>query len=833
MAAIIEEIRIRNNALGDTADTDWLMDNVLDVVDIEIDFRVEDYTVANNNVIGEGDNVIVAQPSSHQTGVLIQDDLLWFEQSVHIEEWYVGDSLLIANTHGSNDGTYTITEIVDSNTLRLDPALPVAETFRAFSIVGINTPISGLEFRHNLIENSDAAHFNSLVDGSERRARVTGLSNHNTSTHHTMQQLGNKSYQYGDIQVVGNVYGLSKATSLVQAFTIKQTLLIDPIFLSDHIDDIRNGIAPEYFKDGNCLKYVFEILASEDIANPNKKNEGVSGEVQGNTGWLDENYNTKITNYSTDNLLYKNGTTVNTALELTSDETTLEFLVLNTTDTPFSNGNTKMVFNFALLPQPETEYRDDIDATSQLLKTNYIFDRIEGTLGSTSTTPDNLGTDIQVIKDVNFQYLTNSQAKITVTFDMASDVVDRISNLSSRYYELVLSTQNHANNDRSAESDKVALKVAVDEMFIDTSDPTMITLTNTFLEHPYSDIDTEAVTEIDARKEDDILGICKFTLDKNGREADDIYITSAVAQIVASDGTDSFVLDEENRSLTGFKRVNGITFIDGINEDRGFKTPADENRGNIKLFSDTALDAGGIYNYQFQFPFVFRWEDWEELKDADDEFHDTAISNNGLNHNWNRYDTFSGWDVYFKVTINATKNGSPQTYSKSSIMRTHNYLAGTEWDTENLKYYDVASGDAMAQMIQSYANTRVEGSKTFIGITPPVLIDLVIVLKINVYQKGNFKAQYTISSAYDLHAASWWLSTDTSNRTVIDVSASPIFTGKALINADLLPKEEETFKITCRFYDKRAEVLFPAGNGKLKENGVNKAPEQGGFKIKD
>ena len=38
MAAIVEDIRIKNVALGDTASTDWLFDNIGDVINVEIDF---------------------------------------------------------------------------------------------------------------------------------------------------------------------------------------------------------------------------------------------------------------------------------------------------------------------------------------------------------------------------------------------------------------------------------------------------------------------------------------------------------------------------------------------------------------------------------------------------------------------------------------------------------------------------------------------------------------------------------------------------------------------------------------------------------------------------
>lgn len=829
MAAIVEDIRIKNVALGDTASTDWLFDNIGDVINVEIDFRVEDYLVVNSITRGDGDRYVYAWPTSLVTGLLDDKSLLWFEQDGIIEDWNIGDTIII-NGSDYSDGTKTITEIVNGNTIRLTPEFTVREELKIGSIVANNTSIEGIEFSHNLIENDESPNFISKVDGSERKARVTGLSSLDTVTEHDMDQLGNKSYQYGYIKAKGNGKGLAESTTVSQGFTISQALIVDPLFLSDQIEDIRNGIAPPYFKDGKCLKYVFNIEASKDVTNPNKKKEGVSGEVRGNSGWFNESYNTKKTNYSISDIVYKKGTTANQSLELTTDETQVEFIINNTIDTPFSNGNTKFVMNFALLPQPETQYRDELSVTKQELKTNYILDRTEGVLGSTTTTPDNLGTDIQVFKEVDFLYVSTSQMKVIATIDMPEEVVARVANLSSMDYVLFISTQDHTKNNRGNNSDKVALTADVGLMFIDTTDPTMIDIDLSFLTHPYSNIETETTTDLNAHKLDDLLGLAKFTLDQNGREDDDIYITSVINQIIIKKGSQEYELDGDNTSLVGTKRVNGITFIDNLSDDRGFKTPVDENRANIKLSSKTALDAAGIFNYESGFPFIFRWETWEPNDNIPDAFHDATKDNNGLNHNWNRYDNNPDWDIFFKVTVNATKNGSPQTYSEYLQIRSNDYTEGPEWDTENIQSFEVASGDNLSGLIQGYADSRIEGNKTYIGTTLPSLSDLVIVLLINVYRSGNVKEVYTTSSAYDNHAATFWLSTNGTNRLEIITSGSPVFKGQALLNADLLDPDIEDWKITCRFYDKRADVPFPLAGAKQMQDDSFKQKTNDAFK---
>jgi len=205
----------------------------------------------------------------------------------------------------------------------------------------------------------------------------------------------------------------------------------------------------------------------------------------------------------------------------------------------------------------------------------------------------------------------------------------------------------------------------------------------------------------------------------------------------------------------------------------------------------------------------------------------------GLNHNWNRYDNNPDWDIFFKVTVNATKNGSPQTYSEYLQIKSSDYTEGPEWDTENIQSFEVASGDNLSGLIQGYVDSRIEGNKTYIGTTLPSLSDLVIVLSINVYRSGNFKEVYTTSSAYDNHAATFWLSTNGTNRLEIITSGSPVFKGQALLDADLLDPDIEDWKITCRFYDKRADVPFPLAGAKQLEDDNFKQKESSDFKRLD
>lgn len=848
MAIIIEERRIRNIDLGDGSSevTDFLNENIGDVVELEIDIRVESYVKATSAIPDDGGVSIVLDPATELIDEVPDSRYIWCDTPGAFEDWHEGDKITIdGSTTGQNTSRFILAKISDQLLLTHADWIST-ETLIVGAYVYNSTLITGIEFFHNLVENDSAATFDSLVDGSTRRAKAIGLS-HDVLTNTIMTQMGHKSSQYGDILIKGNgignegiVQSFPTAPDVSQGFTITQTLIIDPLFLANEINDIKNNIPPIYWLNDASLKYVFKVEAGNNINDPNKKKVVVEGEILGNSGWTDENFNTGITNYSVDTstVSYKKAdNSPNGGLELTSDLTKLSFDIDNTIDAPFSNDYTKLVLLFHILPQPENEYRlpefptGTNLAKDRLMKENFLLDRAVCTLGTTNTSPDNIGTTIQIIKECTFTYISNSKVRANVDFQLSPEALIKISGLSTQDFRITVATMNH--NLARIDSDRVNLKVDVDEFFIDTTDPTMVIQSpHSFLPHPVSDVDTEAVSNLTARVEDDILAISKFTIDTNGRETDTILLTGATAEIIASNGTSEFVLDSYNASLSNSQLVNGIPFLD-ITHDRGFKTPADSNRANVKIFSETALDAGGIFNYSLQFPFILRWEDWIPNLAANGVFFDVGELNNGLNQEWVRYTKTAGWDIYFRSTINATKNGTPQTYTTSTIIQTEDYTEGVFWDTEAIKTFVNATNDSLFDgsnyLLESDANSRVEGEATYTGAVPPLLAVVGAQLRINEYQNGDFKAQYYLSSFYDAHIDTPWLSVDSSNRVVTDGSGTPIFKFKGLMSGSFLDNNK-TYKLSCRIWN----LTTPSpvfGSAKLQEDLSLKLQENNDYKI--
>ena len=830
MSLIVEALRVYDYFSGISDPTDFLAEEQSQEFTVEIDVRFELYRLAQDTGFPVDDpngqpNIILA-PISAVTGRLQDFKTIWISDlALGWQDYKVGDEITVVDaTTGANDGTATITEILDQQTLKTDKTF-TSEELPVDAYVAVTTKQTAMEFRHGLLENQEQDNYTSKVDGSEQIAKISDLDN-TVTTYGTADLFGANSWQFGSIQVKGNNQGLGINSTVSQGFTIKHESIINPVMLFDQWDDIVGNIAPSYLLNGASLRYAFKVESSPEVNNPNDNTRVVSGNLLGNVGWFNENLSGGSTNYSITDLKYQRlDNTLNDALELTTNETKVKFCILNTTDTPFSDGNTKITLGFNFAPSTEDEYRGVFAARKETLDYNFVIDNVEEVLGSGGTAiPKQIGTDKQVIKSLSTTFVSGGQINCEARVEMDSELVARLTAKTTKRYMLYVQVANHTLS--RASTDKVQLKLDADDFYVDTSDDTLVSISNKFIEHPDSDIDTESKTVIEARIEDDVLAISDITLDKNTRETDEIIFTKATMQIIAKKSdTQSFILDGFNTDLTILDVIDDATYGDvpfvDFTQQRGFATPADNNRGRIKLLRRADLDAAGVFAYQFQFPFILRWEDWQKNRRADDEFFDVNEGEDGKNEEWTRYDSFTGWDIFYRVELKLTKNGNEIIFEKETQILTADHLAGVEWDTEELFGFD-SNGDEITVSgtsgLNLFENSTIQANKTFIGAVTPTLPDLVAVMKINVFGKGGgFKEQHTLSSAYGPRPRTWWKGiSPATGVTITNPGGGNIFRAEALLQGLKLP-DQDTFRISCRFYDLRAEVPF--GDSKIQSGG--------------
>ena len=829
MAFIFEGRRITSPLTGTDAanTTDFLVDNIGDVINIEIDVRSERYRVAvsSDEDSDPNEEPFIKLAPILDAGTFPDARAVWISDTlVSWSDFNVGDKIaIIGATIPSNNKVAFITEkVVGTNgtTSLITDTLFLNEVMPINSLVANITDITAITYSHGIIGNSEVVNYISKVDGSEQIAQLGGLDN-NDLVYRDATLLGNKSWQSGSIQIKGNGSGNANPllSSIVQAFTIKHELIVNPLMLADEWQDILDGIKPDILLNEASLRYVFRADAAPVLKNPNQTAEVLFSEFTGNVGGDNENFNGGPTNYSISDVVYSRVPSgeVTSSLELTPNESKVTFTVTNTEDEPFSDsvlvGNTKGILKFNYAPSNENEYRDDVSATSENMEHNFMFDDVLSTLGGTSGLPRQSGTDGQIIKRMTFTYVSDSVIEVDARIQLSSSNLSRLSAQVDRRFQIKFSVADHTL--LRQDSDKVSLTVDNGEFFNDLTDPTLIQSSNSFMEHTGSIIGTDNIGSLTARAEDDICCITSFAIDKNGRETDDITMSGVRMQIVARKDADTFdVLDEyaTNLNLTS---IDGVPFVD-VTEDRGFATPADSLRKNVRIKRREDLDAPNIFSYEARFPIVMRWEYWEPRANANDDFFDPTQPNNGLNHDWVRINNTSGWGIYYRTTISIIKNGNPLTFVVETQIGLDDYLVGTEWNAENIKTFINSTGDPIFDSpnygISLKEDTLVRAEMTYLGIDSYIPSDLVSVLKINAFERGNFKEQYTLSSLYPPHENTKWIGVSPETMALITNPSGDIWRTAGILVADLLD-DDISWRISQRIYNP------PFTNIKLRSGG--------------
>lgn len=805
MGVIIEDIRISDEFTAST--TDYLLGNVGDKITIEVDFRAEEVFVtgARENV----DRIILA-PDIYLVNVSDSSDVIYSDNPSAFENFKVGDKVKYFDTV-TTSVEFAIYEKLSDQAFRVYQTTIGDTSFSNFvflqnSYIFITTDLTSINYRYNFVGNQDSPTYISKVDNNLIQLKAGGVDNTDTVTQVPLIFDSPKTYQIGSAYVKGN-----GSTSTAQKFTIVHETIITPFILGGDLFDLEDGVAPSYFEAENCLKNIVSIDVGRNVNDPNFIETVLYDFVDGNTGWFGENFNGGTTNYFVDSITYKRlDTSVIDAVELTTDEQTVEIVVKNTVDNPFSNNNTEFALNFSIVPESEEEYT----LNGKDIIQNFYFDRGFNTVGSAGVPGDNLGTDYQIIKDLEATYIGTDEIKITATVQLTANAVADLLTRDDINYFFWVATQDYT-LDRE-QSDRVSLVADVEPFFIDLTDDGLVTWDTKFLRHYESDFTTEGTTTLIARTEDDILAYTQFSLDRLGRETDEIEILSTDVSLVAkkADGSE-FTLESFNQSFSGTQVVGDTQYISNT-LDRVFQMPTGEQRKEIVVNRRIDLDTTDLRYYEIKYPFLFRWEYWEALAGVNSDAFDTNEPNNGQNEQWHRYDTLTDWDIYYRTTLNVTKNGDALTYQEDTLMSTFTYDEDSDWTNETILALD-------ADTLSSTGNrlidpTKIKASFTYAGGTPPTISDVEFVMRIEVYEQGGISDIRFFSSVYDWTENSWFSSVDTSNKLVKTLDGA-VYSCEALLNIGDLPSNS-TYKISARIYNEAALAPIPADAKRMEDDTV-------------
>lgn len=459
----------------------WTLANVGDKIRIESSFSVQTYAVSSN------DSPMILNHTDGMIGVG------WvYDPQGQFSDFKIGDSILFFNKDDNSHAPFTIIDKLDDSNIQLNTAFTVTpDNFSANNIVfSITNPITGIKYRYNFIENSEAENFFCKVTGNELL-----FANELVDADNTMAQglsyLSPAESRIGSATIRGIEIddGTTDGVYKSKFKVIHNTFLI-PLFLSSELNGIgQPTITPTYFANGNCLKFIFGIDALYDYNNPNGVQSAVFSTALGDTGWRNENFNEGNTFYSVTGITYKDAASASIpSIQLSSEKTSIRIDISNTVDAPFTT-DTKFVLNIIKTPFSETEYQN----TGLIMPRNFLFDRALQQIDEPAVDGDGFGTGYQILTNITGVLDSTSAMHILCDVEMGVDVLANLNASEIPSYRIFVSIQNDLLATKDA--DLVTLFAEdYQQFYVNTTDPDMIGISNVFLRHPEGDPDTEGVT---------------------------------------------------------------------------------------------------------------------------------------------------------------------------------------------------------------------------------------------------------------------------------------------------------------------------------------------------
>jgi len=736
MGAFLETLSI--NEEQTIGSIDYLKGNIFQLISLTAQIRVETWIALDDDL-----EIRFGDPRYRTNDYLVDTS-----SSGAFAEFNVDDSIVLEGITSETWTTATILEKLSDNVIRINQT--GSGTLVDSGKIILDQRPEGATWDYGLIENPKSANFNSKVTGDLMRYEYG--SSPMPSTFTSMNPVGKLDWQLGLITLddcqVKETSSLDDLTNYRYKFEIKQSFLIHPFYLHNQILDFLLPKAPRYFFQSECLKHVFRFRAYRELQDPNVYQELIFDDKIGNTGWFDEEYNGGDAEYSAENLSYSN------SLGLTRDDTvTVNFDVENTADN--TNGNAKYVcVNFIMLPEDEDDYINQ----NEFMYKNYAFDRAFATTGGGTVQGINNGTNSEIIKDLT---VTSGTGKVSVQFDIdfGSDVQAKIDSLENKRY--LIAAYAVANGMTAEDANYVTMLVDTKEIQVNIPDST-VTVTNDFYKHDQNSYTGAGAGAIDMNVEEEIVADSLILLDR-AAPFDDGQIENVSVQIIATDGTEEAILQEQVFDLSQAPEISGVRFVNDVFSN-SLNVASNEIRKTVSFTRETSEDTGTQVAYRVRYPFLIRWEYWENLLigTLPADFLDTAEANNGYNHEWLRLDGLSGWSIIYRVKTEVLSLNTVKTIESDTTLTLHDYDdGGGNWDNGVITCLDGAttldiSGTPYIMDASAGRNTTIHVEFDWIGVgAMPAAADVFVVFRIIPKENGTYIANDSLSSNWNRDSVSF------------------------------------------------------------------------------
>lgn len=566
------------------------------------------------------------------------------QKTFETEGFKVGDTIEVEDT-ASNDGTYTIDEIVDVRKIKTIESL-VDETAEEGSIFG-TTPVTDLDFFYNLIENSSVEMYLSAIDkGTVQKFIFTGL---DASDEVTVVDsiVGSKSFAWVTNSLLDAEIGSTDQVTIIgkgisadhkQQFELVQVFDVTPFFLRNQVDNFLNDTTPDYFSDGKALRYILRLDAKYSQGTAEVGQTGGDILTKGSTSWFDRHFNGGRPDYFIENTVFSIGGLSADTISL--NEPTDVTITLKSRAGKFNNAASpsKFVAGHFHAPLVESRYIN----TSTVHFKNFLYDRKFVTIDSAAVDGDNFGTDYQVLTDIVATFVDANTAIVTFTVDYSALILDYLKGIDSPYVAFFITTQDPLILTTKG-TDRVATLTDLFVPLEDKDDSTLVELVDFIRCFHYPDRGVEERNSVGGYQGDPVYLDIPFRVET--AEVDGVIpkiLRAGVRMIAVKTDKVDFVLEEKFFDVSKKRFFEGIQDI-SIQESRGFL--ANDLYDEVSFKRVKVLDSGTMAGFLFRYAFVLRYEEWLSVLPLDEvEGVDVFKDIENPTHEWGNFDE-NGWSL--------------------------------------------------------------------------------------------------------------------------------------------------------------------------------------------
>jgi len=728
----------------------------------------------------------------------------------------VGDTIRITNASGFFATTdnqkvtvlvkYSNNEVQVSNAIVSGLAMPNSQSYPTAVMYNL-TELQSLDFQYNFIQNGQPNQFNSLTTNQLQWFKADNIDASSSGSPVTMTPQGSGEWRPNAMDGTNttDAYRVSYDTSNGrQIFRIRHSTIVTPLFLATQLADAQNDIAPPYYLNGECLKYIVRISGLRSINDPNSLQfVETPSSVIGNSGWFNESFNQGVQDYFIDNIQYFDGVTAtNTISSGSSFGQRIEFDITSASG-DFASGQ-RISVGAMKLPNSITEYQNN----GRTLTNNFLFANVYGFVNNSIYT-NPYGYNESLIEKWKANLVSANIIHVTLYIAITTDVSTIVNESLTPRFCFFTTVANPALTTVLAQNKQVIWSGV--KGFDNVLMPADLNCAQTFKRH-YEDAASAGITGlVTTFKNDECVmeSLIYGTFEQVPTGPDTVILTKVYQQLVAkriSDGAE-FLLEDWQLAIPNIFQ-NSMPYIN-YSANRVFNIPTTEIRKPITI---TVVDTGGAPNdakYKISYPFMIRWEDWVSLLGVNSDFFNPSQPNNGQNQDWFHYLT-ANWKIYFRTGYDVMSATNPYHFDKDLLIPINDYATNPKYSVKKVESFKL---DGTTQLlsgginyIQASENTIIRATFSASGI---LIANCRVVFGIEIHQQGGIGGRVRFSSVWETTFPTTWFIpiSGPDDKIVLTQINSTTIKAEALLDYNALPVGNIQYDIVARLYEVPAPII--------------------------